>query len=94
MRVPIRSQVMCISDQRISRGVTWNISRSGIRIEVSELPTKANVQLTFRLPLSDTIIEARGAVVWASGRLHGIKFKRVGEQSDQSIQHFIKDRSG
>jgi hypothetical protein len=49
--------VTCIADARTLRGVTWNISQSGIQVEVPELRKKVNVQLTFRLPLSDTIIE-------------------------------------
>ena len=93
LRVPIRAQVICIADARTHRGITWNISQGGIQIEMPELRKKANVQLTFRLPHSDTIIEALGAVVWVSGKRNGIKFKQVGGQSQDLIRHFIEEQT-
>jgi len=93
VRVPVRAQVICIADTGSFRGVTWNVSQSGIQVEIPELKRKANVHLTFRLPLSETIIDARGAVVWRSEKRHGIKFKEIGEQSQESIRHFIEERS-
>jgi transposase len=48
---------------RILRGATWNICQSGIQVAMPALRKEANVQLTFRLPHSDTIIEALGAGV-------------------------------
>jgi len=62
-------------------------------VEVAELKRSAKVQLTFRLPISETIIEVLGAVVWRSARRHGIKFKYLGEQSHDSIRHFIEERN-
>ena len=91
LRVPIRAHVICIADTRTLRCVTWNISQSGIQVETPELRKKANVRLTFRLPHSDTIIEALGAVVWVSGKRNGIKFKQVGTQSQDLIRHFIEE---
>lgn len=91
LRVPIRAQVTCIADTHTLRAVTWNISQGGIQVETPELRQKAKVQLTFRLPHSDTIIEALGAVVWVSGKRNGIKFKQVGTQSQKLIQHFIEE---
>ena len=93
LRVPIRAQVTCIADTRTLRCVTWNISQSGIQVETPELRKKANVRLTFRLPHSDTIIEAVGAVVWVSGKRNGIKFKKVGTQSQELIRHFIEEQT-
>jgi len=93
VRVPIRAHVICIADTRTSRGVTWNLSESGIQVEVAELKRSAKVQLTFRLPISEAIIEVLGAVVWRSARRHGIKFKYLGEQSHDSIRHFIEERN-
>jgi hypothetical protein len=92
VRVPIRAQVTCVVDTLTSRGVTRNISQSGIQVELPELKRKANVRLTFRLPLSGTIVDAVGTAVWRSERHHGIKFKYVGEQSLESIQHFIEEQ--
>lgn len=75
------------------RGVTCNLSQSGIQVEVSELKRKADVQLSFRLPPSETIIDALGAVVWCSNRRHGIKFMYIGEQTEDSIRQFIEARA-
>jgi hypothetical protein len=93
VRVPIRAQVICVVGTDTLRGVTSNISQSGIQVEIPELKTGANLQLTFRLPRSESIIDVRGAVVWQKVRRHGIKFKYMGERSQQSIRHFIAQRT-
>ena len=93
VRVPIRAQVICIADTQTLRGITWNISHGGIQVEMSGLRKKADVQLTFRLPHSDTIVEARGAVVWVSGKRNGIKFKQVGTQSQDLIRYFLEEHT-
>jgi PilZ domain len=92
VRLPILAQVACIAESQTMRGVTRNISESGIQVELPGLPKKANVQLTFRLLPSGTIIDVRGFVVWASGRRHGIRFNQMGNQSHESIRHFIEQR--
>ena len=92
MRAPMRAQVICIAEKLTLRGVTWNISQSGIQVELPELKKKAKVQLTFRLPVSGTIIDALGAVVWRLERRHGIKFRQVGDQSQESIRRFIEQQ--
>jgi hypothetical protein len=79
VRVSIRAQVTCIADTSTFRGVTWNLSESGLEVELTEVKRKAIVHLTFRLPFSETITDVRGAVVWRSERRHGIKFKEMGE---------------
>ena len=89
----MRAQVICIANMQTVRGVTWNLSESGIQVESPELRKQADVQLTFRLPMSDAIIEALGAVIWVSGRRNGIRFKQVGEQSRNLIRHFIEERT-
>ena len=94
MRVPIRAQVICVVDTHTLRGVTFNLSQSGIQVEVPELKRRTNVRLTFRLPGSQTIIDALGAVVWRLTKRHGIKFKHMGEQSQNSIRRFIEERPG
>jgi len=93
VRVPVRAQVICIVNTHTFRGVTCNVSQSGVQVEVPELKTKAHVQLSFRLPRSETIIDALGSVVWASKRWRGIEFKYIGEQSQDSIRHFIEERT-
>jgi len=93
VRVPMRAQVICIANMQTVRGVTWNLSESGIQVESPQLRKQADVQLTFRLPMSDAIIEALGAVIWVSGRRNGIRFKQVGEQSRNLIRHFIEGRT-
>ena len=93
MRVPIRAQVTCIADTRAFRGVTWNLSESGLQVELPELKRKAIVHLTFRLPISQTIIDARGAVVWRSERRPGIKFKELGDKS-RVIRHLLRNEAG
>ena len=93
MRVPVRALVICIVNTHTIRGVTCNLSQGGIQVEVPELKRSGYVQLSFRLPLSETIIDAFGAVVWRSKRRHGIEFKYMGDQSHNSIRHFIEERA-
>ena len=57
------------------------------------LRKESNVQLTFRLPHSDTIIEAVGSVVWVTGKRNGIKFELVRSQSQDLIRHFIEEHT-
>jgi RAB protein geranylgeranyltransferase component A len=89
--VPVRAQVICIAETRTVRGVTWNLSESGIQVELPDFDVKrkTKVQLTFRLLTSGTIIDAHGAVVWRLNKRHGIKFRQLGEQSHNSVRHFI-----
>ena len=86
MRVPIQAQLTCVAESRTLRGVTRNISETGIGVELPELRKRANVRLEFRLPGSDSMIDATGAVIWVSGKRNGIKFKYVGEP--------VRSRSG
>ena len=92
MRVPIQAQLTCVAESRTLRGVTRNISETGIGVELPELRKRANVRLEFRLPGSDSMIDATGAVIWVSGKRNGIKFKYVGEQSQKSLRQFIQER--
>jgi hypothetical protein len=92
VRVPLQTQVTCIAESRTMRGVTRNISESGIQVELPELRKRENVQIAFRLSVSGSIVDATGAVIWTLGRRNGIKFKYMGEQSRMSIRQFIEDR--
>ena len=92
VRVPLRAQVNCVSDFHTFRGVTRNVSQNGIQVELPALRKTANVHLTLRLPLSDALIDATGTVIWVSGKRSGIKFKYMGEQSQESIRQFIEER--
>jgi PilZ domain len=90
--VPIRTQVTCIANTHTSRGVIWNMSEGGIQVQLPELRKKAKVHLTFRLPVSETIIDVLGTVAWRSDRRHGIKFKYLGKQSADSVRHFVEEQ--
>jgi hypothetical protein len=92
VRVPIQAQVTCVAESRTLRGVTRNISERGIEVELPELRKRENVRLEFRLPGSDSMIDATGAVIWVLGKRNGIKFMYVGEQSQKSIWQFVQER--
>ena len=91
VRVPIRAQVTCVTEMYTFRGVTRNLSESGMQVELPDLERNANVHLTFRLPTSDTIIDTFGTVVWLSEKKQGIKFKQIGGRGRASIRHFIEE---
>ena len=65
-----------------------------MQVEVSDLKTKDAVQLTFRLPISQAIVDAVGTVVWAFEKRHGIRFGSIGAHSQQSIRQFIEEQIG
>jgi CheY-like chemotaxis protein len=90
-RVPIRADVACTVGSRTLRGVSWNLSRGGMQVEVSDLKPKDGVRLSFQLPISAVAIGAAGVVVWANEQRQGIQFTNVSAQSQQSIRQFIAD---
>src|SRR5258708_3211161 len=57
-RVPLQTEVVCQVGDRALRGVTWNLSRSGMQVEVGNLQPKDTVRLSFRLPVSGLSLEA------------------------------------
>jgi PilZ domain len=93
-RVSMRAQVICIVDSRTTRGVTWNLSRTGMQVENSSVKPKEVVRLSFRLPVSGVAIEAVGTVLWEHNKRLGIRFTDVGVESRQSISQYIKEHKG
>src|SRR5258706_315540 len=51
-RVPLQTDVVCQVGHRELHGVTWNLSQSGMQVEVGNLQPKDAVRLSFRLPVS------------------------------------------
>ena len=92
VRVSMRAQVTCIVDSRTTRGVTWNLSQTGIQVEDSSLRTNEVVRLSFRLPISGVAIEAVGTVLWEHNKRLGIRFTDVGMQSRRSISEYVKEQ--
>lgn len=93
-RVPMRTQVICIVDSRTTRGVTWNLSRTGMQVENSSVKPNEVVRLSFRLPVSGVAIEAVGTVLWERNKRLGICFTDIGVESRQSISQYIKEHKG
>jgi len=91
-RVPIRAQVTCIGDARTMRGVSWNLSQGGMQVEVNDLKPKADVQLSFRLPVSGVAVDVVGVVAWGDEKRQGIQFTYMGAQSQQSILDYITEQ--
>ena len=90
-RVPIQTEVVCQVGHRALRGVTWNLSQSGMQIEVGNLQPKDTVRLSFRLPVSGLSLEAAGTVVWTKETRQGIQFTNVSRQNEESIRKFIAE---
>ena len=88
----MRAQVTYIVDSRTTRGVSWNLSRTGIQVEDSSLRPNEVVRLSFRLPISGVAIEAVGTVLWEHNKRLGIRFTDVGMQSRRSISEYIKEQ--
>ncbi|HUO17775.1 MAG TPA: response regulator [Verrucomicrobiae bacterium] len=89
IRVPLRTSVTCTVGSRKMKGNSWNISQGGVQLEVDGLKLKNMVQLWFRFPVSDAVVEATGVVVWASQERQGIQFTDVSAQVQGLIRDFI-----
>jgi len=92
-RVAMRAQVTCIVDSQTNRGVSWNLSPTGIQVEVNTLKLNGAIQLSFRLPVSGVAVEAVGSLVWQHNRRHGIRFTQVGPQSRLSILQYVREHA-
>jgi c-di-GMP-binding flagellar brake protein YcgR len=90
-RVSMRAQVICIGDSHTTRGVTWNLSETGMQVEAGSLKLREVVRLSFRLPDSGVAIDAVGIVSWEHEKRLGIRFTEVGVQSRRSISQFINE---
>jgi CheY-like chemotaxis protein len=90
-RVPVQTDVLCEVGSRTERGVSWNLSRGGIQIEIGNLKAGDMVRLSFRLPISSARIDAFGVVIWASETRQGIQFTKMSAQNAEAIRQFITD---
>lgn len=91
VRVPMQTDVICTVGSRSVRGLTWNLSQSGMQVEVSGLRSKDAVKVSFLLPVSSQQIDASGTVIWANERRQGIRFTQASETHQQAIQQFITE---
>lgn len=89
LRVPLRTSVTGTVGSRKMRGNSWNISQGGMQLEVDGLQLKNIVQLSFRFPVSDIVIEVTAVVVWASQERQGIQFTDISAQVQGLIRDFI-----
>lgn len=89
VRVSLHTNVTCETGSKTLRGMTWNLSRGGMQIEVTGLPVGNKVRLSFRLPVSDVAIEAEGSVVWSDENRQGIRFINLHAKSEQAIAEFL-----
>ena len=91
VRVPLHTELMCSVGMRTVRGVSWNISQTGMLIEVVGLEAGNVVQLSFRMPPSRENIDASGVVVWVGETRQGIQFKNMSGHNQYLIRSFIGD---
>jgi CheY-like chemotaxis protein len=89
VRAPLKVELNCEVGAREMRGLTWNLSQGGIQVEVGRLQAGERVRMSFRLPVSDVVIEVTGTVVWALENRQGIQFTNVSVQNQESIRRFV-----
>ena len=89
IRVPVQTDVTCDVGSRRAHGVTWNLSQGGVQVEVGNLHSGETVGLSFRLPVSDVVIDVTGTVVWVKEERQGIQFTEVSAKALQSIRDFV-----
>jgi CheY-like chemotaxis protein len=90
-RVSLQTQVLCEIESRTVRGMSWNLSRGGIQVDIGNLKQGDMVRLWFRLPISGVRIDAFGLVIWSSETRQGIQFTKMSEQNAEAIRRFIAE---
>jgi len=88
-RVSVHTELMCSIGMRTIRGMSWNLSQTGMQAEVFGLEPGNVVQLSFRLPPSRENIDATGVVVWVGENRRGIQFKKMSAHNQELIRNFI-----
>jgi len=90
-RISLQTDVICEVGSRSLQGMTWNLSRGGIQVDVGNVKPGEMIRLSFRLPVSSTRIDAFGVVIWASETRQGIQFTKMSAQNADAIQRFVAD---
>src|SRR5882672_2510878 len=88
-RVSLQTEVNCTVGSRTLRGRTWNLSQSGMQLEVEGLKPAETVRVSFRLPSSKVVIDASGTVIWDKDDRQGVQFSHVAPQQQEEIRQFI-----
>jgi DNA-binding response OmpR family regulator len=89
VRVPLRTPVTCEVGSRSVQGTSWNLSQGGMQIETGNLGPGDSVRVSFRLPVSDVVVEAVGVVVWSKDTRQGIQFTNVNAHNLKTIRDFV-----
>ncbi|MFZ0287372.1 MAG: response regulator [Terriglobales bacterium] len=89
LRVPLQTNIVCTAGTRSLRGQSWNLSHGGMQIEVEGVKIGETVHVSFRLPVSEVMIEATGVIAWVNPNRQGIRFTSVSEQDQQAIRTFV-----
>lgn len=89
VRIPLHTDLMCSFEMQTIRGTCWNISQTGMQVEVFGLKPGNLVQLSFRLTPSRENIDASGVVVWVGQNRQGIQFKKMSTRNQDLIREFI-----
>jgi hypothetical protein len=63
-----------------------------MQIEAENLRPGQPIRLSFRLPASETIVDASGIVVWVQEQRQGIRFDHV--KNPQAIRDYISEVEG
>jgi CheY-like chemotaxis protein len=92
LRVPLHTDVACTVESRQFKATTWNLSQGGMQIEAENLRPGQPIRLSFRLPASETIVDASGIVVWVQEQRQGIRFDHV--KNPQAIRDYISEVEG
>ena len=88
-RVSVHTELMCSIGMRTIRGMSWNLSQTGMQAEVFGLEPGNVVQLSFRLLPSRENIDATGVVVWVGENRQGIQFKKMSAHNQELIRNFV-----
>jgi CheY-like chemotaxis protein len=92
LRVPLHTDVVCTVESRQFKAMTWNLSQGGVQIEAENLRPGQPIRLSFRLPASETIVDASGIVAWVQEQRQGIRFDHV--KNPQAIRDYISEVEG
>ena len=93
IRIPLNTEVACEVEQLTLRGMSVNISQSGILLDLGRtFDVGTKVKLSFRIPVANSPMEVIGFVVRTDNEKRtGIQFAGLGNREIISLRALIGD---
>ena len=89
IRVPLQTDLTCVTGARTVQGRSWNLSQGGMQLEVRDLKIGDSVRITFQFPGSGKNFDASGTVAWSKDDRQGVQFTKMSAEVQSHVSAFI-----